>query len=262
MTLPGAEVQTPVDSDSNSDSDGDHHDHDHDHDHDHYPHRLPRTAGPPLPSGPPGHPTHTQPMSDTDDALRERLREALDRKAEADDGPAEGDDSTAQEMDGHDYDEEDEDDEDDEVESEADGVETEMSMAEIAEQVAGMAEADVTPEDVEDLLEPIIEEEGEDTRDHPGELKADEEAVRETVADEVERRLDERLPDGDLATTDDLESKLDEAVDALAAETKDVIQRADTARTPTPSAAGTDESVSADDLLSTTTTTDDSEEAE
>jgi len=73
--------------------------------------------------------------------------------------------------------------------------------------------------------------------------------VREVAREAAEQVVEEAVPEG-VVTEEELDSKLNEAVDALADETRDVIQKADTASTPTPTAGGGSTSVNKDDLFS------------
>jgi hypothetical protein len=191
-------------------------------------------------------------MSDPDDRLRERLQSKLEQKA---DGGDDGSGSTAQEGDYGDDDDEEEDD-------------TEMEMSEEMQKAVQMiAEAsgdDVSPEQVEEMLQPLL---GEDARDDDAEMAAntdteseadgdgggdadiDREALVAEATEAAEEVVAEALPDSGLVTEDDLDAKLDDVVDALADETKDVLQKANVGATPTPTATG-DSTVTKDDLFS------------
>jgi hypothetical protein len=180
--------------------------------------------------------TATGPMSSAtdDDALRNRLRAKLEQKAEGDtDDP-----STDTEA----YGEDDEmDDEDDEMDMNAEAGETVNEAA----QMIAEAMDDVTPDQVMEMLSPLM---GEDTRDDDAEMAADTDGTDGDVV--TEEQLAEKLDN--VVTEDDLESKLDTVVDALADETRDVLQKADVGGTPTPTATG-GSSVTKSQLFSDTT---------
>jgi len=179
-----------------------------------------------------------------DDDLRDRLREKIGQKAEPDDDSTD----TESEMDGHDND--DEDDEDDDME-----MDMADDMKEAAQMIAEASAEDVSPEQVMEMLQPLFD--GEDTRDDPAELAGDEVDIetikaeaRDAAAEAAEAVVAEALPDGEVATESDLDAKLDDVVEALADETREVIQQADVASTPTPSATGGDAQTTTSDLFS------------
>lgn len=204
-------------------------------------------------------------MSDPDDRLRQKLRSKAGLEQKADDG---NDSSTAQEGD---YgDDEDEDDDDDDTE-----MEMSEEMQEAVQLIAEAADDDVSPAQVEEMLQPLF---GEDTTDDDTEMAGDadteadtdteseadggdggdeptvdrEEIVaeaRDAAATAATEAVDEALPDEGVVTEDDLDAKLDDVVDALADETKDVLQKANVGETPTPTATG-DSTVTKDDLFS------------
>lgn len=206
-----------------------------------------------------------QRMSDPDDRLRQKLRSKAGLEQKADDG---NDSSTAQEGD---YgDDEDEDDDDDDTE-----MEMSEEMQEAVQLIAEAADDDVSPAQVEEMLQPLF---GEDTTDDDTEMAGDadteadtdteseadggdggdeptvdrEEIVaeaRDAAATAATEAVDEALPDEGVVTEDDLDAKLDDVVDALADETKDVLQKANVGETPTPTATG-DSTVTKDDLFS------------
>ena len=167
----------------------------------------------------------------SDDDLRERLRNRIGQKSD----PDENSEPTESEGDYGD----DEDDEDDDMESEAD---TPEAVEEASQMVADAMGDDIAPGQVMELLEPLM---GEDTRDDDAEMAAeadgddaaDDGGLSEAeVADVVDERLDEKL--GGVVTEDDLDAKLDDVVDALADETRDVMQKAEVGSTPSPTATG------------------------
>jgi len=167
------------------------------------------------------------PQSDTD--LRERLRNRIGQKSD----PDENSEPTESEGDDMDDDMDDEDDED--MESEADAPE---AVEEGSQMIADAMGDDVAPGQVMELLEPLM---GEDTRDDPAEMAgetgdADAGLSEAEVADVVDDRLDDKL--GGVVTEDDLDAKLDDVVDALADETRDVMQKAEVGSTPSPTATG------------------------
>ena len=162
----------------------------------------------------------------SDDDLRERLRNRIGQKSD----PDENSEPTESEGDYGD-----EDDEDDDMESEAD---TPEAVEEASQMVADAMGDDVAPGQVMELLEPLM---GEDTRDDDAEMAAetgdaDGGLSEAEVADVVDERLDEKL--GGVVTEDDLDAKLDDVVDALADETRDVMQKAEVGSTPSPTATG------------------------
>lgn len=165
-----------------------------------------------------------------DDDLRERLRNRIGQKSDD-----ENSEPTESEGDyGDDMDDEDED-EDDDMESEADAPE---AVQEGSQMIADAMGDDVAPGQVMELLEPLM---GEDTRDDPAEMAgetgdADAGLSEAEVADVVDDRLDDKL--GGVVTEDDLDAKLDDVVDALADETRDVMQKAEVGSTPSPTATG------------------------
>jgi hypothetical protein len=190
-------------------------------------------------------------MSDPDESLRQKLRSQMDLKGADSETDAE---TTDQEGD---Y--EDDDDEDDDME---------MGMSEDVEEAAQMiAEAtDSNPEQVLEMLGPMLGEE--DTKDHDAEMAGETEHesdgpdadqivadAREAAADAAEEVVSEAVPD-DYVTEDDLDAKLEDAVDALADETRDVIQKAETESTPTPAGQPDTSGVSKADLFSDTTEAD------
>jgi hypothetical protein len=200
-------------------------------------------------------------MSDPDSDLKDRLRASIQQKAEADDAS----DSTESEAMHGDTDDE-EDDEDD--------MEMDAEMPDEAEQAVQML-ADAMGESagsVMELLSPLMAEE--DSKDADTELAAESESDGETEAAEAtaaaetidtDAVLEEArevaaaaVPD-DVVTEDDLDSKLDDAVAALAEETKDVLQKGAVGSTPTPAMNGSSD-VSKDDLFSDSDA--DAEEAE
>lgn len=168
----------------------------------------------------------------SDDDLRERLRNRIGQKSDADEN------SEPTESEGDDMDDMDDDDEDDEdMESEADAPE---AVEEGSQMIADAMGDDVAPGQVMELLEPLM---GEDTRDDPAEMagetgdaEADGGLSEAEVADVVDDRLDDKL--GGVVTEDDLDAKLDDVVDALADETRDVMQKAEVGSTPSPTATG------------------------
>lgn len=202
-------------------------------------------------------------MSDPDDRLRERLRTKAGLEQKADGGD---DSSTAQEGDYGDDEDEDDD------------TEMEMSeeMQEAVQLIAEASDEDVSPAQVEEMLQPLF---GEDTTDDDAEMAANTDTDTESEADgdggssdgdgddpavdaeevvaeareaaeaAAEDVISEALPDSGLVTEDDLDAKLDEVVDALADETKDVLQKANVGETPAPTATG-DSTVTKDDLFS------------
>ena len=170
------------------------------------------------------------PQSDND--LRERLRNRIGQKSD----PDENSDATESEGDyGDDMD--DEDDEDDDMMSEADAPE---AVEEASQMVADAMGDDIAPGQVMELLEPLM---GEDTRDDDAEMAAetgdaesDGGLSEAEVADVVDDRLEDKL--GGVVTEDDLDAKLDDVVDALADETRNVMQKAEVGSTPSPTATG------------------------
>lgn len=181
--------------------------------------------------------------TDPDAPLRDRLREKIGTKSEGGDPDGEATDSES-------------------ADSEEDTVESEMDAEAVNEAIQMLVEEvedeDVTPEQVMELLDPILGD-GEDTRDADTEMAGDYsddedddgEMEAEALPDDVvtEEDLDAKL-DG-VVTEDALDEKLDEVVDALAAETKDVMQKADVGSTPEPTSTGSP-GVSKDDLFSDT----------
>jgi len=180
----------------------------------------------------------TGPMSSAtdDDALRNRLRAKLEQKAEGDTD----DSSTESEAYGED---DDMDDDDDDMDMNAEAGETVNEAA----QMIAEAMDDVTPDQVMEMLSPLM---GEDTRDDDTEMAAEDEDEDDDEDMVTEEQLAEKLDN--VVTEDDLESKLDTVVDALADETRDVLQKADVGGTPTPTATG-GSNVSKTQLFSDTT---------
>lgn len=181
--------------------------------------------------------TATGPMSSAtdDDALRNRLRAKLEQKAEGDT------DDPSTDTEAYGEDDEMDDDDDDEMDMNAEAGETVNEAA----QMIAEAMDDVTPDQVMEMLSPLM---GEDTRDDDAEMAADTDGTDGDVV--TEEQLAEKLEN--VVTEDDLESKLDTVVDALADETRDVLQKADVGGTPTPTAAG-GSSVTKSQLFSDTT---------
>lgn len=174
---------------------------------------------------------------DPDDRLRQRLKSKLEQKADNGDG------ATKSEAE---YSDDDEMDDEDDMDMNMDG----EAVNEAAQMIAEAMD-DVTPDDVMDMLEPLM---GEDTRDDDTEMAGNTEPAEDVVTEEdLSERLDSKL--SGVVTEDELDAKLDEVVDALADETRDVLQKADVGGTPTPSASGSS-SVTTADLFSDTTAED------
>lgn len=194
--------------------------------------------------------------TDTADAdLQERLREKIAQRSAGGDGTDETDSTTRQEAD---HDDEDGEDDDEDMEMDMAGGE---EMEEAMQMIAEAANEDVTPQQVGELLSPLLE--GEDTRDDEAELAGDEVDIEEAVSEAVDEAVDEiteearaaaeeaateALPD-DIITEEQLEGKLDDVAGALADETRDILQKAETNRTPTPTESGGSGSISKDDLF-------------
>jgi hypothetical protein len=181
-------------------------------------------------------------MTDTDDELTARLRDRLDLKSFT--GGA--DDGRTEEKTGDDHDDEDDD-------TEQEGPTTEAKMGDMEEAVAAIAEnTDVSPDDVMDMLKPVLEgdlesegdygdEDDEMEQDAEGELKAEnvdglDEVVDEKLDDKVQAAVndafDEKL-DG-VATTEDLE----QFASVVGDEVEQTMQKAETGVTPSPSGGG------------------------
>jgi len=205
---------------------------------------------------------------DTDDTLRNRLRDRLSFNS------ADGDADEGTEQEGYssdDHDEEDEDTEqeaDTDTEQEADGdgdadeAEQEMDGGDAVDMLVANTEMD--REEAMAFAEAIGATGGSDdsdggaTGDAEGELSAEAEAdtdpaevadaAAEAAAEVVDQELDARL-DG-VVTEDDLDAKLESFADAVGEETKNTIEQALTGETPTPDSSGGSE-FSHDDLFST-----------
>jgi hypothetical protein len=158
-------------------------------------------------------------MTDADTALAEKLQRKLEQKA--------GDGTGSTETEAMHGDEDDEEDDD----------ETDMEMSDsVQEALQTVAEeAGVTPAQVEEMLAPLMGEE--DTTDHDGEMAADTPDIDE-VAEVAAEAVAEALPDGDLVTEDDLESKLEDHTETVADTAEEVVQKANVETTPTPTGNG------------------------
>lgn len=156
-------------------------------------------------------------MTDADTALAEKLQQKLEQKAGGGTGSTE---SEAM------HDDEDED-------------ETDMEMSDdVQEAVQTVAEeAGVTPAQVEEMLAPLMGEE--ETTDHDDEMAAETPDVEE-VAEVAAEAVAEALPDGDLVTESDLESKLEDHTETVADTAEEVVQKANVETTPTPTNGGGD----------------------
>jgi len=146
-------------------------------------------------------------MTDADTALAQKLQRKLEQKAG---GDTESTESEAM----HGDDEEDEDDD-----------ETDMEMS----------------DNVQEAVQTVAEEAGvtgaDDTTDHDGEMAADTPDIDE-VAEVAAEAVAEALPDGDLVTEDDLESKLEDHTETVADTAEEVVQKANVETTPAPTGNG------------------------
>lgn len=169
-------------------------------------------------------------MTDTPTDLRERLQNRLEQKTQVQD-----ESTDAKEMN---EDEDEDEDEDDDMEMDADMSESAEEAAQMLAEAAG-----VEPGQVVEMISPLF---GEDTTDHPQEMAADTDELREVAREAAVAAVDERLPDDDEIVT---ESDLDGVVDALADQTRDVMSKASTGSTPTPTTGGRDRTTTKADLF-------------
>jgi len=193
--------------------------------------------------------------TDTDDTLKDRLRDRLDfLSADADDD----DDGTEQEANsdttnddngtteqegdmGGEDDEENEDDEDDDTEQE-------MDSGDAVEILVGSTEMD--REEAMALTEALAagasDDDGGETGDAEGELSSEAETendveeiadqAADAAADVVEQELDDLREQ--VVFTDEIEEKLDQFADTMAEETETTVEQALTGSTPAPDSTG------------------------
>jgi len=87
------------------------------------------------------------------------------------------------------------------------------------------------------MLAPLMGEE--DTTDHDGEMAADTPDIDE-VAEVAAEAVEKALPDGNLVTESELESKLEDHTETVADTAEEVVQKANVETTPTPTNGGGD----------------------